>query len=316
MNIKLDDALASLKDRTKEKLTPAPKVLVKDGSFDVDKLPIGAEWHRLTDVVAVVFDLKSSTNLEKGRKPASVASIYDAGVGGVVRVFNTHGADFVDIQGDGGFGLFWGDRRYERAVTAGITIRTFSIDFEAQLKAKWPDAPTTGFKVGIASGPVLAKKVGLERHLNLQEPVWAGHPVNYAAKLAQQTEPELLAITASVWDAIENNDYLTFSCTCNGGPKLLWESATFDKIPDEERYGQTIENHWCKVHGEEYCNAILDGETKRSVVEAQRHARTLLGYGSPQLITLRKSRDQLRASLAEERRSANAEALVARLLRS
>ena len=119
-------------------------------------------------------------------------------MGGVVSIFNTLGADFVGIQGHGGFGLFWGERRYARAVTAGITIRTFSLDFEAQLQTKWPNAPTTSFKVGVASGPVLAKKVGLERHLDVQEPVAAGHHVNYVVKLAQQTEPETLGVCCTV----------------------------------------------------------------------------------------------------------------------
>lgn len=107
MSIDLDELLETVSERTREKLARQPEVLLKDGAFDVTKLPVDApKWHRLTDVVAVVFDLKSSTNLERGRTPASTASIYDAGVGGVVTVLEQLGADFVDIQGDGGFGLF------------------------------------------------------------------------------------------------------------------------------------------------------------------------------------------------------------------
>ncbi len=37
----------------------------------------------------------------------SVASIYEASTGGVVQVFDEFDADFVAIQGDGAFGLFW-----------------------------------------------------------------------------------------------------------------------------------------------------------------------------------------------------------------
>ncbi|WP_457974586.1 hypothetical protein [Arthrobacter sp. D1-17] len=117
-------------------------------------------WHHLDDLVAVFFDLKSSTNLEKGRKPASTASIYDAGAGGVVKILDTFDVNFVNIQSDG-FGLFWGECRYERAICAGITVRTFGSDFTDQLNDKWPSAPSTGLKVGVASGPILVKKVGL-----------------------------------------------------------------------------------------------------------------------------------------------------------
>ncbi|MBP2412028.1 class 3 adenylate cyclase [Arthrobacter stackebrandtii] len=284
-----------------------PKVVYKS-SLDLANLPIDAKtWHRLDDLVAVFFDLKSSTNLEKGRRPASTASIYDAGVGGVVKILEAFSADFVDIQGDGGFGLFWGDTRFERAMCAGISIRTFSTDFTQKLEKKWPDAPSTGFKVGIASGPILVKRVGLPRHLDLQEPVWAGRPVNYAAKAAQQTDPDYLLVTGSVWDQIENNDFLAFSCGCSGGqpdsatPVLLWEERILDKIPDDERFGQALKSGWCPSHGDEFCNAILAGETKREgLTEAALHGRNLLGSGSMEKLEATKRRRMDRIALDTE----------------
>lgn len=306
--VELDALLDRLKERTATKFERMPSVVLKDGGFDVNKLPVDKpEWHRLTDLVAVMFDLKSSTNLEKRRKPASTASIYDAGVGGVVQILNSFDVDFVDIQGDGGFGLFWGERRYERALCAAISIHTFSDDFENQLKDKWSEAPSTGFKVGIASGPILAKRVGLARHLDMQEPVWAGRPVNYAAKAAQQTDPGKTLVTGSVWDAVSNNDYIAFSCGCAEGiegntPSFLWEERTLDKIPDAEKYGQVLQSAWCINHGEEYCNAILDGNTYREEITVDlRSQLTLLASGSEMAkMTARKEREAERKALASE----------------
>lgn len=306
MTVDLFNTLDKLSDRTKEKFVKKPDVVVKDDDFDVEKLPIGRTWHRLTDVVAVVFDMLHSTNLEKGRRPASTASIYDAGVGGVVSVLDKFDADFVDIQGDGGFGLFWGGRRYERAMCAAITIRDFSNDFARQLKAKWPDAPTTGFKVGVASGSVLAKRVGLERHLDMQEPVWAGHPVNFAAKAAQhQTDADHIIITDSIWDQIRENDYLTFSCGCGGlvesTPTELWTNVEIDKIPGDDRFGQVLGSTWCRTHGERFCNAILDGETRRiGISEALLARRTKLGSSSLDRIRATKDRDALRQLIKQD----------------
>lgn len=308
MAVELDVLMKTLSERAAEKFERMPSVVVKDGSFDVAKLPVDkAEWHRLTDLVTVMFDLKSSTNLEKGRKPASTASIYDAGVGGVVQILAALDADFVDIQGDGGFGLFWGERRYERALCAAISIHTFSDDFESQLKTKWAEAPSTGFKVGIASGPILAKRVGLPRHLDMQEPVWAGRPVNYAAKAAQQTEPGKTLVTGSVWDAVAGNDYLVFSCGCidgveGGQPSVLWEEQTLEKIPDAERFGQALKSGWCTNHGVEYCNAILQGDTYRSdIPEGLRSKQTLLASGSEEpRAKARKERAVVRKTLQEE----------------
>ena len=307
MSSPLMDLLGELSERTSLKFEKQPKVIAKDDSFAVESLPVdAAEWHSIEDVVCVYFDLKSSTNLAKGRTPASTASIYDAGVGGVVKILRKLGADFVDIQGDGGFGLFWGAGRYERAMTAAITIRSFSSDFTSQLESKWENAPTTGFKIGVSSGPIMAKVVGLPRQKDYQEPVWAGRPVNYAAKAAQQTTPEELVVTGSVWDSIRDNDFLMFTCGCPDAsePAVIWRAVTLDKIPDGDRYGQGLQSYWCPIHGEEFCNAVLKGRKHRDEVrESSRSALNLIGYGTEELLDaskLRKlERDESKAVLAK-----------------
>ena len=73
-------------------------------------------WIKLSDVVAVVCDLKGSTHLGTGKHDQSTARVYKSGVEGAVRILHEFDADFIDIQGDGGFGLFWGERSYERAL--------------------------------------------------------------------------------------------------------------------------------------------------------------------------------------------------------
>jgi class 3 adenylate cyclase len=299
--VDVGELLTGLGERAAQKFERQPIIVEKDDSFDVEKLPIDApKWHRVSDVVAVFFDLKFSTNLEKGRTPASTASIYDAGVGGVVKIFHAFDADFADIQGDGGFALYWGDRRYERALTSAITVSTFSASFTTQLSNKWPDAPSTGFKLGIASGPVLAKRVGVARQLDLQEPVWAGRPVNYAAKAAQQGAPGAILVTGSVWDAISDNDYLSFSCGCVDGvekstpPTLLWEPFSLDKIPDDDRFGQRLRSQWCPNHGNRFAASILAGDTSRSDVPSQaRSSRTALLMGSSERLGAFEARGRL-----------------------
>lgn len=263
----LDGLLQALHDRTASKFKRLPDVVVKDKGLDVDKLPIDKdEWHQLTDVVAVVFDMKDSTKLDEARRPASTASIYDAGVGGIVRIFKNFDADFVDIQGDGGFALFWGDSRYNRAIVSAITIRSFSDDFAKQLADKWPDAPTTAFKVAIASGAVLAKRVGLPRHLEFQEPVWAGKAVNFAFKAAQQIDPGFVLVTASVWDELSKNDFVAFSCDC-GTPSPLWSAHHIDRISEAESLGAILESKWCSIHGNIHLDAILAGQKIRPNVD-------------------------------------------------
>lgn len=264
----LKDLLDGLAAKTKGELASMPEVVEGSDHLDVSKLPISARtWTRLDDIVAVVADLKGSTTMGTGKRAASTASIYEAGTGGVVRTLDQFGADYIQIQGDGAFALYWGGRRYERAMCAGITVKTMSLDFADQIEKKWPDGPKTGFKVGIASGRVLVKRVGTPRNREQQEPVWAGKPVNYATKAAQCADRHELIVAASVWNHIEQNDYLALSCPCGSGPSAsIWKHMEIEKLPedDSERQGRLLLSSWCDIHGEEYCNAILDGRTNRA----------------------------------------------------
>lgn len=270
--VDLDGLLKTLDYAAKTELDSTPVVEDWDGSLDVSTLPIIARrWVKVPDVVAVVADLKNSTKLGTGKWAASTASIYQAATGGVVDVFNKFSADFIQIQGDGAFALFWGNMRYERAMCSGITIKTFSVDLVSRLEKKWPTMVETGFKVGVASGRVLVKRIGTPRNPAQQEPIWAGKPVNYAAKSAQCADRHELIVTGSVWDRIESNDYLAISCGCNNGGKpstSIWSDMTIERVPedDPEREGRRLFATWCKVHGAVFCAAVMAGEKNRSDV--------------------------------------------------
>jgi len=261
--------METIRDDIDEELSSTPDVVVKTpDSFDVDKLPINKrEWHRLDDVVAVAVDLKGSSKMSTGKHAASTASIYEASTDNAVRVLHDFEANFIQIQGDGAFGLFWGDARYERAICAAITVKTFSEYLTSKIEAKWSDAPATGYKVGVASGRVLAKRIGTPRNPAEQEPIWSGKPVNYAVKAAQTADAGELIVTGDVWDEIEDNDFLTASCGHAGGEQSevaeLWQNVSIENVPDDARDGRMLSSVWCGQCGAAYCNAVLAGETTR-----------------------------------------------------
>jgi class 3 adenylate cyclase len=240
-----------------------------------DTLPVAGsnKWHRFDDVVAVVSDLKGSTRLGTGTHAKPTAKIYDAAVSQLSRIYKHFGSDFQDIQGDGGFALFSGDFAYERALCAGITVKTFSErHLIPALTEHWDDEAVaqTGYKVGIAASPLLAAKVGVRYDTSRQEPVWAGKAVNYAAKAAQVTERHSLLVSASVWAAIDDNQYLTYTCDCSGGPSNnLWKEQIIGKLPDDddERDGMLLETSWCVTCGDAFCAAIITGEKVRPSVQ-------------------------------------------------
>jgi class 3 adenylate cyclase len=264
----VSELLGECADETQDVLAKNPPVEDADpDDLDAYDLPDSNNktWFRLDDVVVAFADLQNSTRLGTGKHAASTAAIYRAATGNVVRIFNAFSADFIQIQGDGVFAVFWGERRYERALCAGVTVKTFSAEtLVPKLESRWKDDPTTGFKVGIASGRTLVKNLGTPRNESEQEPVWAGKPVNFAAKAAQQAKRHELIVTGSVWDAIRDNDYLTVTCACDPTHDL-WKNVTIEKLnhDEDEAAGRLLESSWCARCRDAFCDAIMSGETNR-----------------------------------------------------
>lgn len=299
--VDLEKLLKDGHQHVKKELASNPDVVDAGDELDLDDLAVTARrWARVNEIAAVVADLKDSTKLGTGKRAASTASIYEAAVGPLARIFLDFEADDIDIQGDCAIGIFWGDRRLERAFCAGVTIKTFSErHLEPQLEAKWEELPETGFKVGMADSRILVKRVGVPGKPDYQEEVWAGKAVNYAAKAAQCSDRQEMWVTGSVWERLEPNDYITYTCGCpNGQPSpLLWQDVEIVRLPegDEDRYGRKLTSMWCVKHGPAFCAAILAGETSREDV-----ARARRDFAKQQTLSVlaqkRKQARQLRVA--------------------
>jgi len=271
--LKVNGLLDDQSGRAKSALQTAVEVI------DTETFPAVADlysevpkWYRMRNVVAVSADLKNSTSLSvKDRYAQTSARLYEAATGSAVRLMARFDPQFMDIQGDGIFGLFHGERAFERAFCAGVTLKTFSEQslepLIEELFAK--EFPDTGLKVGMASGVLVAKKIGVR---DTNEPVWAGKPVNYAVKCAGKADRHELIATSAVYDKFADNDYVTFSCGCrsNGVPRPLWSDTEVEKLGKHSNC-KLLRNNWCDIHGDEFCASILDG-TKRRVDVSQRAA--------------------------------------------
>jgi class 3 adenylate cyclase len=221
-------------------------------------------WLRVDQVVAVVADLKNSTAFNTGRNQRTVARFYEAYVSPLVECVEGFEPGFVDIQGDGLFALFSGQRAFEHAMCAGISAKTFSeLRLLPLLNDALKDVPETGIKVGVALAAVLVKRVGVR---GTNEPVWAGRPVNWAAKCAQRADAHQLIVTDDVWRAVATNQWIRYSCRCSRPPKDLWMDVELEKLPEPHREGHLLTSKWCEKCGDEFCAAILSGGTKRDDV--------------------------------------------------
>lgn len=225
-------------------------------------------WKRIKNVVVVAADLKGSTQLNFDRYANTGASIYEALCSNVVRCYDKFDPAFLDIQGDGFFALFDDEMRYERALCAAITIKSFSEQvFVPQVKKKFPELVSeTGLKVGMAAGILVAKNVGIR---GTKEPVWAGKPVNWAHKAAQSATAHELVVTSGVYKHFENNDFVTHSCDCDT-PGPLWSDHDVKTLPETDVSCRRLGSQWCTTCGDDYCEAILNGEKDRAAVSAVR----------------------------------------------
>lgn len=225
-------------------------------------------WMRVDDVVAVVADLKNSTQFNTDRNEKTIARFYESYMQQLVDAVAAFDPAFIDIQGDGLFALFDGDKPYERALAAGVTMKTYvQLRLLPQLKAKLGDSlPETGLKVGAASGSIFVKKVGVR---GKTEPIWAGKPVNWAAKCAQQAQAGEMIVAEAVWERLQSNDYITHSCGCNTEtriPTALWTAVEIERLPEDRRSGHLLRTNWCPNHGSEFSDAILAGKKNRTEV--------------------------------------------------
>ena len=250
-NFGLFDHLKAMGELVRSELNEEVTIEERNEIPDVATIKLEVpRWYRVDDVVAVV------------------ARFYEAYMQPLIRTVRAFEPAFLDIQGDGLVAIFDGDDRYGRAFCAGETMRTFSEQqLLPELGKKLTNLPATGLKVGMASGAVFVKRVGVRGEHN--EPIWAGRPVNYAAKCAQAADAHQVVVTRAVWEHISSNDYIRMSCGCPSGfPRALWSEMEVDRLPAGHQSCWTMTPAWCNTHGEEFCRAILAGKTKRAELAA------------------------------------------------
>lgn len=236
-------------------------VTVKNAIPETTDIPIENPkyWLRIPDVICVYVDMKDSTRLSAVSHDQSTAGAYQLFTGTVVRLFARFEAPYIDVRGDGAFALFNQDQPY-RALAAAVTIKTFGEEvFRPKIEAKTD--VKVGCHIGIDQKTVLVRKIGLKRHSgrsDRQNEVWAGKPVNMAAKLAAMGEHNQLHIADRYFEKLTDEHTLK-SCGCpKGVKKELWKEVP---LSEDDRFdfdtAYLLESCWCSTHGKEYCGIIL-----------------------------------------------------------
>ena len=223
------------------------------------------------EFVCLFVDLDKSSKQSFKRHPKTMAKLYDYFTQNIVDVLNHPklGANYIDIKGDGAFGIFEGEKSSVKAVYCALTFKTL---FEQTIRGKFStDDQTLSCKFGIHKDKILVRRIGKRGEGNWNE-VWAGRLVNNASKLASESHnvppPDGLSIqlpilvSEQVYEDFESNkQYGFYHCCINGEPtteeRLMWNR--YEDFSDETLGDSFYYTHvsWCANCADDYI-ALLD----------------------------------------------------------
>lgn len=228
---------------------------------DTKDIPIEnpKHWLKIPDVICLFVDMKGSTKLSASNYDKSTAAAFQLFTRTAVRLFDKFESPYIDIKGDGVMALFNHDETY-KAVAAAITFRTFAKFVYTPIIHRKTDLEIKSH-IGIDQKTVLVRKIGLKRHdgrTDRQNELWAGKPVNMAAKLASHSSGEEILVSDRFFRQIRSELVLE-SCGCpDGYTESLWKEVDLsqdDKFDFNSAY--SCESYWCAKHGKQYFDSIL-----------------------------------------------------------
>lgn len=271
----LDEVSSDVSSQLTDQLARGVRIETRDRVPETGPANQGV-WWRIMNVSAVFADLKGSTKIsaEESRRDAAVA--YTLFIRAMSIILDRFDARYVDIQGDGIFGLFSGPGSRFLAAACAVTMRT---EVERVVNPLFKRDTTAdsdlSVGVGIDEGTVLVRRLGL-RSLKLNE-VWAGKPVNMAAKLSSVAEHNQVVVSDRVFGQYRRASglrqrALIWSCGCDNGQRggglavaqgrttNLWREAP---APDDLGLDffrmHRLNSPWCRTHGAEFCEAMVSG---------------------------------------------------------
>ena len=274
--MKLDEVRASVTEQLNTQANLGVQI-VEQKDIPKEGPASGGIWWRIPGATAVFADIKRSTSISVNGSRKDAAYAYTYFLRAMAVIFEKFGARYIDIQGDGVFGLFSGKDATFSAAACAITMKTH---MERVVEPRFrKDASTKqGLKVGIGvdQGTLLVRRLGLRN--TGQNEVWAGRPVNAAAKLSSVAGNNQVVVSARVFLAYTKASQtrqraLLWSCGCSDGkPKgglglpagqttHLWNKVAVPKnLGLDFNSAHSLQTMWCGKHGPEFCEAVVTGK--------------------------------------------------------
>lgn len=234
-------------------------------------------WLHIPATTAVFADLNGSTklNIKSGARTAAYAYTYFTRA--LTVVLERFDAKYIDVQGDAVLGLFSGKGSQFLAAASAITMRTLmereiAVRFKRDAASNW----TLTAGIGIDIGNLIVRQLGL-RGIERNE-VWAGTPVNVAAKLSSLANSNEICVSEHVHARYKKfsklrQRILFRSCGCASSTQKTGLDAPANSTKRQWTSGQAPRNleldfqnihrlhtPWCEIHGPEFCEALISGK--------------------------------------------------------
>ena len=274
----LDDVVASVEAQMNDQAALGVHVADKEEVPETGPAN-GGVWWRIQNVTAVFADLKSSTSLSVSGSRQDSAIAYTYFVRAMTVILDQFRAGYIDIHGDGIFGLFSGRGSEFLAAACAITMRT---QIQRAVAPRFRRESSTDWKltagIGMDRGTLLVRRLGLRG--TKQNEVWAGRPVNVAAKLSSVALPNQVVVSDRVFSrfagaSTARRRALIWSCGCDGeitGDGLALPEGQTAYLWDNELAPQgmgldfetvhRLDSKWCAIHGAAFCETIVSGRTE------------------------------------------------------
>jgi class 3 adenylate cyclase len=228
---------------------------------DTPQIPIQnpTTWLKIPDVICCFVDMEGSTKLSAGSHDKTTAKSYRLFTETAIRIFHKFGASYIDIKGDGVFSLFNKNQPYT-ALAATVSFKTFVFEHFTPKVEKLTEQRIGGH-FGIDQKTVLVRKFGLKVYqdrTDRQNEVWAGKPINMAAKLASLSTDNKLWVSDRFFHNIKDEKAI-YSCGCpNGNKDKLWNK---EDVSNDNRFdfdtAYSLGSNWCQKHGKSFCSNLV-----------------------------------------------------------
>ena len=274
--MKLENVRAEVANQLRQQAELGVQTIVQKEIPDVGPSH-GGLWLKIPEVTVVFADMKGSTALNAEHRSKVAARAYTYFIRAMTVILDRFSAGYIEVQGDGIFGLFSGKGSIFLSAVAARTMLTV-VDQEVSTRLKKDTSSNLDLRVGIGvdHGTLLVRRLGLKGVR--ENEVWADNPVNMAAKLSSAARPNEIAVSERVFNQYNRvsklrQQAILQSCGCNGSRRgqgldtppaqrsNLWQPSPAPKNLglDFDRFYR-VNAPWCKNHGAEFCDAIITGE--------------------------------------------------------